>query len=112
MSLNRYDTMIDAIADLRSNGYLYSFAFREGMMKCLETGKFYQANEILIIEYHRFEGMSNPGDSSVIFAVECTDGVFGTIVSSYGVYADPKLLNFLNKVKIKNRNKGANRLSV
>jgi hypothetical protein len=104
--------MIDAIADLRNNGYRYSFSFKEGKMKCLETGKSYDANDLMIIEYHRFEGMSNPGDSSVIFAVESNDGIFGTIVSSYGAYADPKLLDFLNKVRIKNRNKGANRLSV
>jgi hypothetical protein len=54
-----------------------------------------------IVEYFRFEGESNPSDMSILFSVECDDGNRGTIVSSYGIYADTNLEEFMSKVKTK-----------
>jgi len=70
-------------------------------MKNLETGGVYSPSEMTIVEYHRFEGMSNPSDMSIVFAVESEDGRKGTIVSTYGAYANMKLVEFMDKVKIK-----------
>ncbi|GJM32230.1 MAG: hypothetical protein DHS20C18_12310 [Saprospiraceae bacterium] len=80
-----------------------------GQMKSIETDKTYQAEEMRIVEYHRFEGNSNPSDLSVIYAIYCKDGNKGTIVSTYGPYADMKLSVFMDKVKIidpQNHNNG------
>ena len=59
------------------------------------------ADEMTIVEYHRFEGESNPSDMSIVFAIESNDGRRGTLTSSYGAYADHKMLNFISKVRIK-----------
>ena len=45
--------------------------------------KEYQPNELLIIDSYRFEGMTNPGDQSTVFAIEAKDGTKGTMVMSY-----------------------------
>lgn len=70
-------------------------------MKNLNTGDMYSPGDMTIVEYHRFEGMSNPSDMSIVFAVEAEDGRKGTIVSTYGAYANMKLVEFMDKVKIK-----------
>ena len=103
MPLNKYDTMVDALRDLRRQGYRHSFTFDNGRLIAVESKKAYERPEVVIVEFHRFEGMSNPGDSSIVFAIECTDGIRGTVVSSYGHQANLKLVAFMDKVRIKER---------
>lgn len=102
MRQNQYSTLVDAMRGLKERGYTHEFKLREDEMECLETGEKYQPDDMKIVEYHRFEGMSNPADMSAIFAVECEDETQGLVVSSYGPYADIELINFLDKVKIEN----------
>jgi hypothetical protein len=101
MKINKYPTMVAAVEGLQERGYDSDFQLAGESMKCLTNNKMYHSEDMVIVEYHRFEGISNPDDMSIIFAVECNDGTKGTIVSSYGVYGDVSLLDFIDKVKIK-----------
>lgn len=101
MEMNQYATMIEATQSLRKRGFTQEFKLEEKGMRSLGSGKIYQSNDMQIVEFHRFEGMSNPSDMSAVFAVQCKDGTRGMIVTSYGTYADIKLISFLDKVKIK-----------
>lgn len=102
MKLNRYTSVVHATKGLRQRGFKDEFKLKEGnTMKNLTTGSFYSPEDMKIVEYHRFEGMSNPSDMSIVFAVEGKDGRKGTIISSYGTYANMKLVEFMDKVKIK-----------
>ncbi len=105
MILNRYSNLVEAQSSLKEKGYIHEFNYQEeeSVMKSYKTGVKYTPEQMKIIEFHRFEGMSNPGDMSIIFAVECIDGAKGIVLSSFGVYADLKLAEFMDKVKIKTR---------
>lgn len=99
--MKHFESMIDAIKALKSKNFNHNFRLTdEGAMECLETGKSYTAEEMRIVKYFRFEGQSNPSDMSIVFAVVCDDGTKGIITSSYGPYADMKLLSFMDSVKI------------
>lgn len=100
-SINRYPTMVVALNDLQKRGYECDFQMAGNAIKCTSTNKLYQPQDMTIVEYHRFEGISSPEDMSIVFVVECKDGTKGTVVSAYGAYADIKLLDFMDKVKIK-----------
>lgn len=55
-----------------------------------------------VIAFYRFEGMTDPGDEEIVFALELIDGRKGTLLSSYGPHADVDLagikdLNFQSK---------------
>lgn len=93
--------MIEAIKELKRRGFKDEFKLEQDGMRSLDSNKIYEPNDMKIIEYHRFEGISNPSDMSAVFAVKCTDGTQGIIVTSYGTYADIKLISFLDQVKIK-----------
>jgi hypothetical protein len=103
MNFTKYRTLVEALDQLSRKGFTHSFKLIEGKLANLETGKSYRPEDLRIVEYHRFEGDSNPADMSVVFAVKCCDGRKGTIVSSYGTYADMPLITFLDKVKILDR---------
>ena len=53
-----------------------------------------------IVEYHRFEGMTNPSDTSIVFAVETNDCVRGTLIMNYGANSDLEVFDFMDKVRI------------
>ena len=96
-------TLSGVLNKLLDKGFTHGFKLKKNKLKCLESGKLYSPDELRIIEYHRFEGESNPADMSVVFAVECSDGDKGVIVSAYGTYADKELIAFMDKVKIQER---------
>lgn len=100
MEFNQYDHLVEATNDLTRKGYKASFKFTdEGEMQCLKNKKTYTPQEMKIIESHRFEGMTNPADMSIVFAVECEDGTKGMIVSGYGTYANAGFEKFMTDVE-------------
>ena len=103
MKRTTYRTLVEALKKLEAAGYTASFKFTDGKLQCLDPQKTYKHDELQITEIHRFEGESDPADMSVLFALLCSDGVKGTVVSSYGAVADVKLLEFMDKVRIMDR---------
>jgi len=98
MAMNTYDTVIDATNNLRRRGYTTNFVLSDDKMHDSDSDNFYAPKDMQIDEFHRFEGMSNPADSSIVFAVSCKDGTKGLVVSSYGANASAKLDAFMEKV--------------
>lgn len=101
--MKHYRTLSEATSQLYKRGYTNDFKKSGDQLTCIGTGKNYSPQDLKIVEYHRFEGATNPSDMSIVFAVECYDGTKGSIVSSYGAYAKDGLLEFMNQVKIADR---------
>jgi hypothetical protein len=53
------------------------------------TGETLWPRDLVIREVHRFEGVSDPDDMEVLYAIESASGVRGTLADAFGVYADP-----------------------
>ena len=51
-------------------------------------GKFYKPEDLKIIKTFRFEGDSNPDDSSIIYLIEAADGLIGYSMDAYGAYSN------------------------
>lgn len=69
------------------------------------NGKYYEPEDLTIIKTYRFEGESNPSDSSILYLIEATDGLRGYSIDAYGVYTnhDEKYDEFIQKVKVEDR---------
>ena len=70
------------------------------------NGKYYQPEDITIIKTYRFEGISDPGDSSVLYIIQGKDGVMGYSIDAYGVYSNndgPEYDEFIKKVNVEER---------
>lgn len=101
MNFQNYRSLSQALKKLKRLGYSGDFKFKNDCLIHAGTERAYHSDELLIVEHHRFEGMTNPSDMSILFVLEAEDGTQGTIVSGYGIYANMKLIEFLDKVKIK-----------
>ncbi|MFN8285513.1 MAG: phosphoribosylpyrophosphate synthetase [Chitinophagales bacterium] len=98
--MKSYATLIDALEDLKNQGYTLDFNLKENYIECTTSGKQLPPDEFEITGVYRFEGMTNPSDQTVLYAVEGKDGTKGTIVSGYGIYADPISSELVKKLNI------------
>ncbi len=70
------------------------------------NGKYYNPEDLKIIKTYRFEGESDPGDSSVIYLIEANDGLVGYSMDAYGVYSDHDddgYDDFIRKINVEER---------
>lgn len=83
MLKNDYDTLSQATNALTLNGYKEGFKAEDTHIIGVHSNNKYKPNELRIIQTFRFEGMTNPQDDTVVFAIEANDGIKGTLVMSY-----------------------------
>jgi hypothetical protein len=91
---------------LKSQGYTHDFSVQEDRLTTMDndSARTFNPEEVTIVDYFRFEGESNPDDTSILYAIETTDGTKGTISSAYGVYADQDVDQFILKVESLGKN--------
>jgi hypothetical protein len=83
--------------ELGGRGFTEHFTLVNGRLGSANTASAFRAEEVMISEYHRFEGVSDPGDMSILYAIETSSGVRGTLADAFGVYADPLIGVFMRE---------------
>ena len=92
-------TLIETMAGLHKEKFIYDFEIAEGnSLRCIETNEIFGPDEVIIEKSFRFEGDSNPGDTSVIYAITSKSGTRGILIDTYGAYSDPEIDEFISKV--------------
>ncbi|NWF74847.1 MAG: phosphoribosylpyrophosphate synthetase [Nitrospirae bacterium] len=104
MAFHPYRTMTEAVKGLQERGFTTNFEFADRLVHDVSSRRTFRADELTIIEHHRFEGSSDPDDSSVCYALEAQGGTRGVLVDAYGVYANPEVSEFLTHVPIHEEN--------
>jgi hypothetical protein len=98
------NTLVSVMEELNKRGYNEEFRMtKEGFADT--TGKVYQPDQLKIIKIYRFEGDSNPSDSSVLYILESNDGIIGYSLDAFGMYEDngEDYNNFMRQVPISER---------
>lgn len=93
-----YATMEGAVEGLARSGFTEHFQMIAGRLRALDSGKSFDPGELIIRDYYRFEGVSDPDDMAIVYAIESRSGVRGTLVDAFGVYADPAVGAFLERI--------------
>jgi len=78
------DTLVEALDLFREMGFTADFETSDGELHVLGAMTGYSPKQVRVHHFVRFEGMTDPGDSSEIMALSTDDGVRGTLVISYG----------------------------
>src|SRR5947208_1958166 len=95
------ETLAGAIDQLARRGFTQSLSVTGNRLRVVETRKTFGPEDVVIREYRRFEGVSDPDDMSIVYAIEALGGTRGTLVDAYGVYSDPDISMFLSTVPIR-----------
>ncbi|HEY9047086.1 MAG TPA: hypothetical protein VIN08_14375 [Ohtaekwangia sp.] len=80
-------------------GYVENFKAGNGGLQSFNSEKTYSPKEINIVNFYRFEGISNPDDNSILYVIETADGKKGTLTDAYGAYADPAVAKLIVEVE-------------
>src|SRR5688572_15946051 len=91
--------MISILSKLTDSGYTTQFKVTPKGLQSMASQKNFKPKQVEIKHFYRFEGESDPGETSILYAIETKNGEKGTLVDSYGAYSDPLIEKFIKEVQ-------------
>jgi len=89
------------INQLEAEGYTEQFRVENKVLVSVsEPKKKYKPKDINVVNFYRYEGITDPDDMSIIYAIETCDGRKGTLVDGYGRFSDQDTGEFMKEVEI------------
>src|SRR5690349_17483374 len=74
-------TDLEKLVDkLEGMGFTDQYKVEKGKLIDLSNNKKYKAKDVKAVNFYRIEGNSNPDDTSILYAIETSDGRKGTLV--------------------------------
>jgi hypothetical protein len=100
--MNPYNTLSETMEELRKQGYTEDFNLQQNCLEC-RNGQFKVfAEDFKVDHYFRFEGDSNPSDSSILYAISSDRlGLKGVLVNAYGIYSEPVTDELMEKLQMR-----------
>ncbi len=86
--MKTYDTLTEALEGLRQEGYTQDYNLKPDCLHCQPDNIELRPADFDIVNVYRFEGMTNPSDESVLYAIETRNGHKGVLVDAYGPYSE------------------------
>jgi hypothetical protein len=93
-------TVSETLDELARLGFTANLSVIGNRLRVVETGKTFQPEEVIIRRYRRFEGVSDPDDMAIVYAIETKTGIRGTLVDGCGVNSDAAVSAFFESVPI------------
>ena len=98
--MKNYRTLSEATNDLKKRGYNEDLNLKATCIECPAHDLQLNPEDFRIDEFYRFEGMSNPSDNSIVYAISSEAGIKGVLVDAYGVYAENLNDAMIKKLRI------------
>jgi len=98
-SATEMNSLSTCVNKLVRDGYTINFKVDEQGLVAVEEGKHYKPDQVHIKNFFRFEGASDPGDNSILYAIELDNGEKGTLMDAYGSYNDELIGKFIKQVE-------------
>lgn len=93
------DSLVTVMAEVEKLGFKAQFMVKSNNLISLKTKSHFLPNQVKIVHFYRFEGESNPDDSSILYAIQTNTNEKGTLADGYGISADYETAAFMMKVK-------------
>ena len=81
------ETLSEAIGRLTDAGYVHDFRADRGQLVCARCRASLDPSEMTIDEIVRFEGVSDPDDQAILYALRTGSGSLGLYAAAYGAAA-------------------------
>ncbi|QEC52745.1 hypothetical protein EDD80_11276 [Anseongella ginsenosidimutans] len=103
---NDMSTLSRVMEKLSEHGYGQEFRITGKGCELTDTGDTFAPEDLLIVRVFRFEGVSDPADMSVLYAVETSGGTKGYLLDAFGTYSDydtDLFAKFISQVPVEER---------
>lgn len=98
--MKSYTTLSEAVNDLQKRGYTTDFKLCSDGIECPVQEIKLHPDHFEIVESYRFDGMTDPADEAIVYAIESKDGrMKGMLINGYGIYTDSLSDEMLKKLK-------------
>ncbi len=94
--------------NLEKYGYTEQFRVEKDRLVGMTSKKKYKHKDVKAVNFYRFEGIADPDDMSILYAIETCDGSKGTLTDAYGRYSDEDTGAFMKQVEIAKKTDGMN----
>ena len=86
---------------LRKEGYTANLALKDDHIEWTDSGTCVQPQDLEVDNYFRFEGMSDPSDNSILYAISSKKhDMKGLLIHPYGVYAETINAELVRKLQV------------
>lgn len=86
---DKMSTVTEVMNILEQRGYTEEFTMTENSLRCQRGNLDIFPDEFIVDKQYRFEGMSDPGDEAIVYAISVDKyNLKGTLVDGYGVSGD------------------------
>jgi quercetin dioxygenase-like cupin family protein len=97
-------TLSQVLNHLKETGYTEDFNLDNNCLICSGNSLKIHPEDFVVDKHYRFEGMSDPADEAVVYAISSTsNNIKGTVVNGYGIYSDPETDNMIRIIEAKSR---------
>jgi hypothetical protein len=93
------NSSVEIMNKVAKEGYIEQFSVTAQGLHAPSRDKHYKPTEVVVVNFYRFEGESDPGDNTILYVIETNDGVKGTLYDAYGSYADKAVAEFMTQVE-------------
>jgi hypothetical protein len=95
---NDMETLVYVLQKIEAMGYLAQFRVTEEVLHSQLSGRNYNASDIIVDHFYRFEGESSQDDEAILYAISTNSGEKGTLTDGYGASGDSAVASFMRKV--------------
>lgn len=92
-------SLSSCVNKMKEDGFSEDFQVTKKGLTNYSEEKFYTPEQVRIVNFYRFEGVSDPADNSILYVIETDDGHKGTLVDAYGAYSDSSVSKFIVDVE-------------
>ncbi len=87
--MKNFESLVDALRDLNKRGYTADLTLAGDSLEAKNEKVNLYADDFEINEFYKFEGATNPSDTSILYAIESKKhNLKGVLINAYGVYAN------------------------
>ena len=93
-------TVTEVIQNLQQEGYTEDFNLKTNCLECRKNALQVSPEEFVVDRHFRFEGLSDPADAAIIYAISSIKhNIKGILVNGYGTSSEPLTEELVNALK-------------
>ena len=100
--MTAYETMVEAINDLRKQGYTADLNLQQNYLE-LDSSIKLHPEDFHVDAFFRFEENTDPDEQAILYAISVPHlNIKGLLVNAYGIYSDAMTDEMTSKLNVHN----------